>query len=95
MINPDMRLYDYYTYGDNDAYAQPQLSQDVQGTIKMAIYTASQGIKDSVTYTGTEYIGLTHDAISDKYVIRHNDEKLKVLYINTRGTWKQVYMARM
>lgn len=95
MVNADMRTYDYYLYQDNDAYAQPQLSQDVQGTIKIAIYTASQGIKDSVAYTGTEYIGLTHDAINDKYVILHNDEKLKVLYINTRGTWKQVYMARM
>ena len=95
MINPDMRLYDYYTYGDNDAYAQPQLSQDVQGTIKMAIYTASQGIKDSVTYTGTEYIGLTHDTVTDKYVIKYGDDKLKVLYVNPTGTWKQVYMARM
>ena len=95
MVNADMRTYDYYLYQDNDAYAQPQLSQDVQGTIKMAIYTASQGIKDSVSYTGTEYIGLTHDAISDKYVIQHGGEKLKVLYINNRGTWKQVYLSRM
>lgn len=95
MVNADMRTYDYYLYQDNDAYAQPQLSQDVQGTIKMAIYTASQGIKDSVSYTGTEYIGLTHDVINDKYVIQHNDEKLKVLYINNRGVWKQVYLSRM
>lgn len=95
MVNADMRTYNYFTYGEQDAYAQPQLSEEVQGTIKMAIYTASQGIKDSVSYTGTEYIGLTHDVINDKYVIQHNDEKLKVLYINSRGTWKQVYMARM
>lgn len=95
MVNADMRTYSYFTFIDDDAYAQPQLSEEAQGTIKMAIYTASQGIKDSVAYTGTEYIGITHDAISDKYVIQHGGEKLKVLYINTRGTWKQVYMSRM
>lgn len=95
MVNADMRTYDYYLYQDNDAYAQPQLSKDVQGTIKMAIYTAAQSIKDSIAYTGTDYIGLTHDTVTDKYVIKYGDDKLKVLYVNPRGTWKQVYLSRM
>ena len=95
MVNADMRTYNYFTFIDDDEYAQPQLSEEAQGTIKMAIYTASQGIKDSVSYTGIEYIGLTHDVINDKYVIQHYDEKLKVLYINSRGVWKQVYLSRM
>lgn len=95
MINADMRFYDYFTYGDADEYGQPKLSDEAQGTVKIAIYTASQGIKDSVTYTGTQYVGLTHDAITDKYVIQYGDEKLKVLYINHRGIWKQAYLTRM
>lgn len=95
MINADMRVYDYFTYNETDAYGQPQLSEDVQGTIKMAIYIASQGIKDSVAYAGTEYVGMTHADIDDKYVIKYGASKLKVLYINPRGTWKQVYLTRM
>lgn len=95
MINADMRQYDYFTYDDEDDYAQPKLSEEVQGKVKMTIYTASQGIKDSATYTGTEYIGFTHEAVTDKYVVQYGEEKLKVLYINPRGTWKQVYLTRM
>lgn len=95
MVNADMRTYDYFTYNGEDDYAQPILSEEVQGTVKMAIYTASQGIKDSVAYTGTQYVGLTHDAVNDKYVIQYGEEKLKVLYVNTKGTWKQAYLTRM
>lgn len=95
MVNANMRIYDYFTYGEQDAYGQPKLSEDVQGTVKMAIHIASQGIKDSATYTGTEYIGLTHADVDSKYVIQYGDEKLKVLYVNPTGTWKQVYLTRM
>lgn len=95
MVNADMRNYEYYTYQEEDAYGQPTLSEEVQGTIKMAIYTATQSIKDSVAYSGTQYTGLTHGAITDKYVIQYGDERLKVLYVNPRGTWKQVYLTRM
>lgn len=95
MVNADMRTYNYFTYGEQDAYGQPKLSEEVQGTIKMAIYIASQSIMDSVAYNGTQYIGLTHNDITDKYVIQYGDEKLKVLYVNPQGTWRQVYMARV
>lgn len=95
MVNADMRVYDYFTYDEQDDYGQPKLSKDVQGTVKMAIYIASQSIQDSVAYSGTQYTGLTHDTITDKYVIRYGDEKLKVLYVNPTGTWKQVYLTRM
>lgn len=95
MVNADMRTYEYFTYQEEDAYGQPKLSEEVQGTIKIAIYTATQSIQDSVAYAGTQYTGLTHDAVTDKYVIQYGDERLKVLYINPRGTWKQVYLTRM
>ena len=90
MIMMEMRNYDYLTYGANDEYGQPQLSQEPQGTIKIAIYTTAQSTQDNI------YIGLTSDAeIDDKYVILKDNERLKVLYIQPKGRWKQVFMSRM
>ena len=94
MINANMRTYDYYTYGENDAYGQPTLSEEVQGTVKMSISTASQRVQDNVLYKGAEYIGLTHGTVDDTYVIQYGNEKLKVLYV-TPTRLKQVFMARM
>ena len=95
MINVDMRTYDYYTYGQDDAYGQPQLSEDVQGTVRMSINVTSQRVQDNIRYKGAEYIGLTHNAeIDDKCVIAFGDEKLKVLYV-TPTRLRQVFMARM
>ncbi len=94
MINANMKSYDYYTYGENDAYGQPTLSEEVQGTIKMSVAVASQRVQDNILYKGAEYIGLTHDDVNDKYVIQYGEEKLKVLYV-TPTRYKQVFMARM
>ena len=57
MINSDMRIYEYYTYGENDSYGQPQLSKEVQGTIKMAINITSQSVQDNINYKGANYMG--------------------------------------
>lgn len=95
MINADMRNYDYYTYDGKNEYAQPVLSTEIQGSVKMAIYSASQSIKDSIAYANTQYIGLTHADVTDKCVIQYGDKKLKVLYVNPHGIWKQVYMGEM
>lgn len=94
MINSQMRNYDYYIYGEQDAYGQPTLS-DKKGTVKMTINVLSKRIEDNVLYAQAEYIGLTNDAqINDKYVIAYDSDKLKVLYIYPYGRLKQVYMAR-
>lgn len=96
MINVDMRDYNYYLYGENNAYGQPQLSAEAQGTVKMAIYTVSQSIQDNILYQDCSYIGLTSDAeIDDKYVIQYDKERLKVLYVQPRGRLKQAFLARM
>lgn len=95
MINSNMRIYDFYTYGENNAYGQPQLSKEVQGSIKMAINISSQSVQENVNYTGAEYVGLTHADVTDKYVIQYGDSKLKVLYVNPLGRFKQVFMSRM
>ena len=95
MISNKMRFYDYYTYGESNTYGQPQLSKEVQGTIKMAINTTSQFIQDNIQYKNATYLGLTFAPINDKYVIQYGDIKLKVLYVNSAGRMTQVFMGEM
>lgn len=95
MIVADMRTYDYFTYGDNDGYGQPTLSETVQGSIKMAINTTSQSVQDNINYKDASYIGLTLTSVDDTYVIQYGDEKLKVLYVQPKGRFKQVFMGEM
>jgi hypothetical protein len=95
MINADMRLYNYFTFGALDGYGQPQLSAEAQGKIKMAINITSQAIQDNINYKDCSYIGLTHAAITDEYVIEYEGAKLKVLYINPKGRLKQVFLAEL
>lgn len=97
MINADMREYDYYLYGDADAYGQPTLSEDVKGTVKIAIYNTSKATNDSITYTAEDYIGLTNDnGINDTYVIQYDNIKLKVLYtIKAPRNKLQVFMEKI
>lgn len=96
MIMLEMKHYDYFTFGANDEYGQPVLSQEPEGTIKMAIYNTATSTQDNVLYTDASYVGLTSDAeVNDTYVIDTDKERLKVLYVQPKGTWKQVFMARM
>lgn len=98
MINTAMREYDYYLIGDNDAYGQAQLpAKDAvpAGTVKMTVYISSQSIQDNINYKDCQYIGLTHSAIDDKYVIQYGEERLKVLYVNQQGRMKQVFMSKL
>lgn len=95
MINANMRFYDYFTFGADNAYGQPQLSQDPQGKIKMAINITSQSIQDNINYKNAQYIGLTNAAIDDTYVIQYGAERLKVLYSNPLGKYTQVFMAQL
>lgn len=94
MINAQMRNYDYFTFGENNAYGQPQLS-DKKGTIKMAIHLVTEAIEENSFYSGANYIGLTLDSIDSTYVIQYGEEKLKVLTVNPAGRYKQVSLARM
>lgn len=91
-----MRLYNFFTFGEEDAYGQPQLSEEIQGQIKMAINTSSQSIQDNIRYKDCSYVGLTHDAnVDDTYVIDYEGEQLKVLYVNPKGRFKQVFMKNI
>ena len=96
MITTEMRQYNYFTFGAYDEYGQPMISKEPIGQIKMAIYITSQSIQDNVLFEDSSYIGLTADKdINSTYSIQYGEERLKVLYVNPKGRYKQVYMARM
>lgn len=95
MINADMRWYDYFTLDGDNGYGQPQLSEEVTGSVKMAINLSSQSIQDHILYEDAAYIGLTLAQLDDTCVIQYGNEKLKVLYVNPKGRYKLVYMKRM
>lgn len=95
MINADMRTYNFFTFGDNNGYGSPTLSSEVKGTLKMAINTTSQSVQDNIQYKGATYIGLTHDNVEDTYVIAFGSQKLKVLYVQPKGRFKQVFMTEL
>jgi hypothetical protein len=95
MINADMRLYDYFTFGEPDSYGQRKLSQEVQGTVKMAINISSQSVQDNINYKDCSYIGLTHSLLDDSFVIQYGDKKLKVLYVNPKGRFTQVFLKEI
>ena len=99
MINTDMRNYDYFIVGSMDAYGQtaiPQAGKEtIKGKIKIAINTISQSIQDNIRYKDATYIGLTHAKIDDTYVIKHGNERLKVLYVNPKGKYNQVFLKNL
>lgn len=94
-----MKEYNYFLYSSEpDVYGQTTLIKDengepaVQGTIKIAINNTSTAIQDNIRYKDASYIGLTHQSIDDTYVIQYGDERLKVLYVNSQGRYKQVFL---
>ena len=96
MINTEFRTYDYFTFGEDNGYGQPQLSTEPKGQVKMAINISSQSTQDNILYKDCSYVGLTHDAnVDDTYVIRYGKGKLKVLYVNPQGRYKQVFLKEM
>lgn len=95
MINTNMRLYSYFTFGSEDEYGQRELSEVPSGLIKMAINLTSQAIQDNINYKEAQYVGLTHSDVDDTYVIQYGNEMLKVLYVNPKGRLKQVFMVEM
>ena len=93
MINVNMRSYNYFALDGRDAYGMPGLSDEVQGTIKMAIYISSQSVQDNINYKDCKYVGLTtNKSVNDKMVIQYGDEKLKVQYVNPQGRFVQVFL---
>lgn len=93
MINSNMRVYNYFTLGAENDYGQAQLSKEPVGTIKMAIEQSSQQVQDNILYKGATYIGLTMFPIDDSFVVSYGNTKLKVLYVNTKGRYKQAFMS--
>lgn len=97
MINANMRIYNFYTLGEPDAYGQQTLPDNPipVGQVKMAINIASQSIQDNINYEDCNYVGLTHSLLDESVVIQYGEERLKVLYVNPAGRYKQVFLKRV
>lgn len=93
MINTQMRDYDYFTFGEEDAYGQKQLSEKPVGKVKMCINISSTAIQDNINYKDCSYVGLTYALLDDSYVIKYGDELLKVQNVNPMGRMKQVFLG--
>jgi hypothetical protein len=96
VLNIKSRFYQYYRYGDRNAYGQPTLSNVPSGEVKIAIFTTSQSIQDNINYKDANYIGLTMTSLlDDRCVIQYGDKKLKVLYVNPEARVKQVFLKEI
>lgn len=95
MINAEMKTYNYFVYGEKNAYGQSSLDTSAPaGTIKIAIFDSSRAIQDNIKYSNATYVGLTHANVDDTYVIDFEEnERLKVLYVTPHGRYKQVFLA--
>ena len=96
MISAQMKLYNYFTLGEPNGYGQAQMpAKDAEpvGQIKIAINTLSQSAADNVRYKEASYLGLTQSAIDDTYIIQYGEERLKVMYVETAGRYKQVFLS--
>lgn len=95
MINPQMKNYNYYLLGDVDDYGQEIIPTTPTGTIKMAINLKTENTADNIIFNDSQYIGLTHQPVTDKYVIDYNGTKLKVLLVSSFGRFNSCQMAVM
>lgn len=98
MINADMRFYNYFTIGEANEYGQvtmPAKDAKPVGQIKMAINISSQGTQENINFKDCNYIGLTQAEVKDTYIIEYEKERLKVLYVNPKGKFKQVYLKAL
>ena len=95
MINTKMRLYEYFAFGEPDEYGQPILSKEPVGAVKMSISNISTTTSDGIKYKDADYIGLTLAKVNDTYVIKFNEEMLKVRYVITDGRYNQVFMSAL
>ena len=99
MIRNTFRPYDYYKVAYNAAYGQeimPPNDAKPEGTVKLSIFTTSKGTQENILYANCSYMAFTFDAeIDDKYVIQYGKERLKVMYCQNVGRYKQVFLTRV
>ena len=99
MIFSNMRYYDYWKITVNEEYAQevlPTADDEPTGQVKLAIYPTSTGTQENILYANCSYVGLTFDAeINDKYIINYEGQRLKAMYKQPIGRYKQVFFKRV
>lgn len=94
MIANTMRLYEYRLLETNNDYGTSDISE-VKGQVKLSINLLNQQVSEEAIYKSAQFIGLTQDKnIDDTYFIEYDNMLLKVLYINEKGRYRQVYLQR-
>lgn len=89
-----MKNYGVAGFGELDAYGQKKKPTKPTRYITADIEILSQQINDTVLYKDAEYIGISHDTLTDQDYVFYEDEILKVLYVNNKGRYNQFFMAR-
>ena len=99
MIIGNMRFYDYWKVSVNETYGQevlPDVKTEPLGKVKLSIYPTSTGTQENILYANCSYMGLTFDAeIDDKYIILYEGKRLKVMYKQPIGRYKQVFLKQV
>ena len=99
MIAANMRLYDYWKVSVNEGYGQeiiPDTDQEPIGKVKLSIYPTSTGTQENILYANCSFVGLTYDTeIDDKYIIQYEGQRLKVMYKQPLGRYKQVFFKKV
>jgi hypothetical protein len=97
MINTNFRLYDCFSFGEENAYGEKAIDFSTpKRQVKMSINISSQSTQDNILFKDCTYVGVTHDKlIDDSYVIAYGNEKLKVLYVNPNGRYNIVFLQGM
>ena len=95
MINANMKIHNYFTLGELDAYGQPAVSTEPKGTVKMSITNITTNIADNIKYKEATYIGLTLAKVDDTYIIENGEERLKVLYVIPGRRYQQVFLKEI
>lgn len=97
MINSQMKNYNYYAYTETEnAYGEKEIGESVVGFVKMAINELSHSLNDSILYNGASYLGLTFsNSLNDGCFVDYCGNKLKVIYVQQNGRYKQIFMAKV
>lgn len=89
-----MKKYTYSAISEQlDEYGQP-ITQTEAGEVLMFISVTKHSPVESPLYQESEYTGITHSEIDDRYIINYEGKKLKVLYV-IKGRFNQVFLKEV
>lgn len=89
-----MKEYGVAGFADIDVYGQHKMPTRPTRFVVMDIEILNNSDSENPLYQDVEYIGLTKDTITRQDYVFYEDEILKVKFINTKGRYNQIFMAK-